>query len=71
MIRPESLIPRASLEIDPIALNMRLPHRVHAISERALPIMARLRRVEHGRTCPFIGVKRSSSLRARNDAIDP
>src|SRR6266571_5203339 len=35
------------------------------------PEVARLRRADHGRTCPFIGVKRSRGLRARNDAIDP
>src|SRR6266699_1538481 len=33
--------------------------------------MARLRRADHAGTCPFIGVKRSRRLRARNDAIDP
>src|SRR5260370_39010443 len=33
-------------------------------------ILARLGRADHSRTCPFIRVKRSRWLRARNDAID-
>src|SRR6266536_2162800 len=33
-------------------------------------VLAQLRRADHGRVRPFIGVKRSRSLRARNDAID-
>jgi transposase len=31
----------------------------------------RLRRADHGWTCPLFGVKRSRRLLARNDAIDP
>src|SRR5947209_1959440 len=34
-------------------------------------VLARLRRADHGWACPFIGMKRSRCLRARNDAIDP
>src|SRR6266852_1082067 len=34
-------------------------------------VLARLRRADHGGACPFIGMKRSTCLRARNDAIDP
>src|SRR5712692_1392831 len=34
-------------------------------------LVARFRRADHSRTCPFIGVKRSRGLRAGNDAIDP
>src|ERR1700680_845409 len=34
-------------------------------------VLARLRRANHGPARPFMGVKRSRRLRARNDAIDP
>ncbi len=34
-------------------------------------LLARLGRADHGPARPFIGVKRSRWLRARNDAIDP
>src|SRR6266568_6569465 len=37
----------------------------------ARPVHPILRRSDHGRACPFIGVKRSSWLRATIDAIDP
>src|SRR4051794_34492099 len=36
-----------------------------------IPVLARLRRADHGRACPFIGVKRSWRLPARNEAIEP
>src|SRR2546422_6558852 len=44
-------------------LKLRLATRGRAIH------LARLGRADHGRTCPFIGVKRSRRHRARNDAI--
>jgi hypothetical protein len=35
------------------------------------PVMAQLGRADHHWICPFMGVKRSCRLRARNDANDP
>src|SRR6266851_2449169 len=59
---------RRSMRSDP-RLAMALPSGHYPRPEWLL--LAQLRQADQARTCPFIGVKRSRRLPARNDAIDP
>ena len=66
----ETPVGRGALS-DAVAESLRAIENLPGVACPSWPLLARLGRVDRGAARPFIGVKRSRTLLARNDAIDP
>src|SRR6266849_3774330 len=66
----ETPVGRGALS-DAVAESLRSIENLPGVACPSWPLLARLGRVDRGAARPFIGVKRSRRLLARNDAIDP